>query len=65
MVSITRRQALKSASTVAASAALGPWAPRIARAATPVQVLSSRYPALEYYADRIRKAEPTFPSKQQ
>lgn len=65
MVSITRRQALKSASTVAASAALGPWAPRIARAATPVQVLSSRYPALEYYADRIRKAVPDFPVEMQ
>jgi hypothetical protein len=65
MSGVTRRQMLRAASTVAVSAAVTPFGQRRARGATPVQVLSSRYPALEYYADRIRKAVPDLPVEMQ
>lgn len=65
MSRVTRRQILRGASTAAAAAILTPVGRRGASAATPVQVLSSRYPALEYYADRIRKAVPDLPVEMQ
>jgi ABC-type glycerol-3-phosphate transport system substrate-binding protein len=56
---------LRATSAAAAAAVLTPVGQRKAGAATPVQVLSSRYPALEYYADRIRKAVPDLPVEMQ
>jgi len=56
---ISRRAMLRGASAIAAGATVAPLAaPHIARAAGPVQMVSHRYPALEYYAEKMRTAVP-------
>jgi ABC-type glycerol-3-phosphate transport system substrate-binding protein len=52
---ITRRAAIQ---TVAAAGAASALLPRRSRAATTVQMISHRYPALEFYAEQMRTAIP-------
>jgi multiple sugar transport system substrate-binding protein len=52
---ISRRAMLRGASAIAAGAVA---APHIVRAAGPVQMVSHRYPALEYYAEKMKAAVP-------
>ena len=56
---LTRRRALQAAFTATlavGSAVLG--GTRRAAAAGPVQMISHRYPALEYYAEKMRTRSP-------
>ncbi len=55
---ISRRSALQTLSVAAAGAATSLALPRPSRAATDVQMISHRYPALEYYAEKMRSALP-------
>lgn len=55
---ISRRSALQTLSGAAAGAATSLALPRPSRAAADVQMISHRYPALEYYAEKMRTALP-------
>lgn len=57
MIEIDRRRVLAGSAALLASPALG----RGARADEPVQLISHRYPALEFYAEKLRSALPGTP----
>lgn len=54
----TRRQLITSATAMGAAALATPMLSTRARASGPVQLVSHRYPALEYYAEQLGKAAP-------
>ncbi|WP_137931567.1 extracellular solute-binding protein [Mesorhizobium comanense] len=55
---ITRRTFVAGASTAAVAALATPAISRKANAAAPIQLVSHRYPALEYYANQFAAAAP-------